>query len=189
MQGIMYMAGLALFPAYKIYPKLAKILKWASLPIMAAGLVAGSFANTITQLIATQGVIYGIGGSIVYYPTLVWLDEWFVQKKGLAYGIMWAGTGAGRTDHSIHHELPAYILWFPDDSSCLGYCASVHLFTIDLLPSSKSPNIRRFSSSKTRAWFPSHLGLLVPHQWLHDLESWVFHLFHIPPHICSFTGA
>jgi len=90
----MYSAGLVLFPAYKQYPRLANYLKWAGLPLMATGLVAGSFAQTVSHLIATQGVIYAIGGSIVYYPTLVWLDEWFIQKKGLAYGIMWAGTGA-----------------------------------------------------------------------------------------------
>jgi MFS family permease len=90
----MYMAGLILFPAYKIYPRLANTLKWGGLPLMAAGLIAGSFANSVPQLIATQGVIYALGGSIVYNPTLVWLDEWFVRRKGLAYGIMWAGTGA-----------------------------------------------------------------------------------------------
>jgi hypothetical protein len=82
------MAGLVLFPLYKIYPRLANAMKWAGLPIMAAGLVAGSFAQTVNQLIATQGVVYAIGGSIVYYPTLVWLDEWFIEKKGFAYGIM-----------------------------------------------------------------------------------------------------
>lgn len=90
----MYIAGLILFPAFKIYPNLANKLKWTGLPIMAAGLIGGSFASTVPQLIATQGAIYAIGGSIVYCPTLIWLDEWFIQRKGFAYGIMWAGTGA-----------------------------------------------------------------------------------------------
>ena len=87
----MYTAGLALFPMYKFYPRLPNVLKWFGLPLMSAGLVAASFSESVTHLIVTQGVVYAFGGSVVYYPTLVWLDEWFVQKKGLAYGIMWAG--------------------------------------------------------------------------------------------------
>ncbi|KAH7393366.1 major facilitator superfamily domain-containing protein [Cadophora sp. MPI-SDFR-AT-0126] len=93
--GLMYMSGLVLFPAYKRFPHLASTLKWAGLPFMAAGLFAASFAQKVQHLIVTQGVIYAIGGCIIYYPTLLYIDEWFVQRKGLAFGIMWAGTGAG----------------------------------------------------------------------------------------------
>jgi len=64
----MYSAGLVLFPAYKKYPRLANYLKWAGLPLMAASLVAGSFAPTLPHLIATQGVTYAISGSIVFIP-------------------------------------------------------------------------------------------------------------------------
>jgi hypothetical protein len=87
----MYMAGLLLFPAYKTWPRLAVISKWAGLPIMAAGLIAGSFANNVNQLILTQGALYAFGGCVVYYPTLLFIDDWFIQRKGLAYGILWVG--------------------------------------------------------------------------------------------------
>lgn len=86
--GIMYMSGLVLFPAYKKWPHLASRSKWLGLPLMAAGLIAASFANTGNQLIVTQGVLYGIGGSVLYNPLLLLIDEWFVQRKGMAYGIM-----------------------------------------------------------------------------------------------------
>jgi MFS family permease len=89
----MYTIGVILFPAYKQWPKLATRSKWAGLPIMATALIAGSFANKVSHLVLTQGVLYAIGGSVIYYPTLMFLDEWFIQRKGLAYGIMWAGTG------------------------------------------------------------------------------------------------
>ena len=88
-----YTIGVLLFPAYKQWPRLATNSKWAGLPVMAAALIAGSFANTVSHLVLTQGVLYAIGGSIIYYPSLVYLDEWFIRRKGLAYGIMWAGTG------------------------------------------------------------------------------------------------
>lgn len=45
------------------------------------------------HLIVTQGVVYGIGSSFLYVPTLSYMNEWFVQRRGLAYGIMFGGTG------------------------------------------------------------------------------------------------
>jgi hypothetical protein len=86
----MYMSGLLLFPAYKKWPRLPNTSKWAGLPLMAAGLIAASFANSVNHLILTQGVIYAIGGSIIYNPTCLLMDEWFIQRKGFAYGVLWA---------------------------------------------------------------------------------------------------
>ena len=57
---------------------------------MAAGLIAASFANNVNHLILTQGMIYAIGGSIIYNPTCLFMDEWFIQRKGFAYGVLWA---------------------------------------------------------------------------------------------------
>lgn len=44
----------------------------------------------VWHLIATQGVLCAIGNGLVFSPTTLYLDQWFVQRKGLAYGIMWA---------------------------------------------------------------------------------------------------
>jgi hypothetical protein len=85
----MYMSGLLLFPAYKKWPRLATTSQWAGMPLIAAGLIAASFANQVNYLILTQGAIYGIGGSIVYCPAVLFVDEWFIQRKGLAYGVLW----------------------------------------------------------------------------------------------------
>lgn len=63
------------------------------LVIMCLGIAMSSFATTVTHLIVTQGILYAVGGSIAYSPCIVYLDEWFVKRKGLAYGIMWSGTG------------------------------------------------------------------------------------------------
>jgi len=89
----MYVMGVPLSPAFKRWPRLANITKWAGIPIMAISLIAASFANEIKVLTITQGALYAVGGSIVYYPTLIFLDEWFIRRKGMAYGVMWAGTG------------------------------------------------------------------------------------------------
>lgn len=38
-------------------------------------------------------MLYGIGVSLLYNPFIFYLDEWFVKRKGLAFGVFWAGTG------------------------------------------------------------------------------------------------
>jgi hypothetical protein len=62
--------------------------------LIVVSMLAASFANTVGGLLATQGVLYAIGGLILYFPTMVFVDEWFVARKGLAYGVMWAGSGS-----------------------------------------------------------------------------------------------
>ncbi|RDL35425.1 uncharacterized protein BP5553_07356 [Venustampulla echinocandica] len=91
--GIMYMIGVPLSAAYNRWPRFANRSKWAGVPIMAISLIAASFANEIRYLILTQGVMYAVGGAAVYCPALIFLDEWFIRRKGFAYGVMWAGTG------------------------------------------------------------------------------------------------
>ncbi|KLJ09779.1 hypothetical protein EMPG_14812 [Blastomyces silverae] len=61
--------------------------------ICVLSLVWASFANSIRELIASQGVLYGIGVLVVYAPLVSMLNEWFVERRGLAYGIVFAGGG------------------------------------------------------------------------------------------------
>ena len=49
----------------------------------------------VWQLILLQGVGVGIGGGIVYMPVVKLLPEWFSERRGLASGIIFSGTGVG----------------------------------------------------------------------------------------------
>lgn len=62
---------------------------------MCIALALSSFSQTVWHLILTQGVLFAIGGSICYGPCILYMDEWFVKRKGLAFGVMWSGTGIG----------------------------------------------------------------------------------------------
>jgi hypothetical protein len=88
-QGIMYTIGVVLFPIYKKWPRLRNRSAYVGLPIIALSLFAASFAGSVWHLTLTQGILYGIGGSLVYYPTFLFLDEWFIRRKGFAFGVMW----------------------------------------------------------------------------------------------------
>ncbi|OIW33210.1 MFS general substrate transporter [Coniochaeta ligniaria NRRL 30616] len=91
--GIMYLDVPLTIAFLRLYPRLGRWAPIAGLLIMCLGLAMSSFSTSVTHLIVTQGVFYAIGGSIAYTPCIVYMDEWFVKKKGLAYGIMWSGTG------------------------------------------------------------------------------------------------
>ncbi|KAJ5675243.1 uncharacterized protein N7477_005177 [Penicillium maclennaniae] len=91
--GISYM----LLPvAFILLQALPRMKLWAApigFLIMCLAIAMSSFATNTGQLIVSQGVAYGIGASLAYAPTIIFMDDWFVQRKGLAFGIMWAGTG------------------------------------------------------------------------------------------------
>ncbi|KAL9594616.1 MAG: hypothetical protein Q9179_005309 [Wetmoreana sp. 5 TL-2023] len=91
--GIMYLGSPILFAAFKRWPHIRRICVLAGLAITVMSMIAASFATEVSHLILTQGVLYACGGLLLYSPTIIFLDEWFVQRKGLAFGIMWAGTG------------------------------------------------------------------------------------------------
>lgn len=66
----------------------------SGLIVVVSALIASSFSTHLWHLILTQGVLYAIGGSLLYSPAAIYLDQWFVKRKGLAFGVMWAGVGA-----------------------------------------------------------------------------------------------
>lgn len=74
--------------------------------------MTASFATHVIHLVLTQGLLYGVGGALVYNPFIFYLDEWFVKRKGLAYGIFWAGTGvfSSVTPFVMHWALNKYVL-------------------------------------------------------------------------------
>jgi MFS family permease len=91
--GIIYLSGPLMFGGLAYWPHLRKHATYLGLLCMTISLVASSFANAVWQLLLAQGVLYAIGGSLLYSPTVTYVDEWFVRRKGLAYGVMWAGSG------------------------------------------------------------------------------------------------
>lgn len=89
----MYLCGLPALVLNRMFPRWARYSPLIGLFIVCAALFVSAYARNVTELIITQGVFYGIGGAIAYMPCIMYIDEWFVKRKGLAYGIMWSGTG------------------------------------------------------------------------------------------------
>ena len=149
--GLMYLSAPLVFGTLAWYPKLRRPCIMVGLLIMCLSLGLSSLSTTVPHLIASQGVSYAIGGALCYSPTITYMDEWFVKRKGLAFGIMWVGfdtlllpsgpqltstTGWHRTRWRSHPFAPAVSprqIRLPYDSPHLGYrplrlhCTAIHI--------------------------------------------------------------
>ena len=85
----MYLGDPLIFGLLQAYPHTKRPSIFVGLILMCLSLGLSSLCQTVPQLIGTQGVLYAIGGSLIYSPTILFMDEWFVQRKGLAFGVMW----------------------------------------------------------------------------------------------------
>ncbi|KAG0000151.1 hypothetical protein BGZ65_004605, partial [Modicella reniformis] len=63
--------------------------------LMSVSLVLASFSKQLWHLYLTQGVLFGFGASLAYYPAIAVPSQYFVKHRGLAIGIAVSGTGLG----------------------------------------------------------------------------------------------
>jgi len=63
--------------------------------ITSLGLLLSSFANSLTVIYVTHGVIVGFGTSISYLPALVMVAYYFDKKRSFATGIATSGSNLG----------------------------------------------------------------------------------------------
>lgn len=63
--------------------------------LMSAGLIAAGSSSKIYQFVITQGLMFGVGLSLVYLPPVVIVPTLFSRNRAIATGIVFAGTGCG----------------------------------------------------------------------------------------------
>ena len=72
-----------------------RLVTSAGMLCIAAALLAGSAATSMTQLVAAYGLGLGVGIALVYTPAIGCVQPWFTRRRGLAAGLASAGIGAG----------------------------------------------------------------------------------------------
>ncbi|KAL4916273.1 major facilitator superfamily domain-containing protein [Aspergillus aurantiobrunneus] len=91
--GILYLASPFSLFILQRWPHLCRLSSVLGLITAVVGIGGSAFATQVWHLLITQGIVYSVGACMLYYPLLLFIDEWFVRRKGLAYGICWAGSG------------------------------------------------------------------------------------------------
>ncbi|RFU79693.1 hypothetical protein TARUN_2561 [Trichoderma arundinaceum] len=89
--GIMYLLMPIAFMILNKYPHIRRWCGPLGLLLTMISLSASAFVKSIAGLIATQGALYSIGCGLLFSPISLYMDEWFIERKGLAYGVMWSG--------------------------------------------------------------------------------------------------
>ncbi|KAI7648613.1 hypothetical protein KC318_g17839, partial [Hortaea werneckii] len=121
--GLMYFAAPFVAVAGQRWPQYRRPTMWTGAALIVLSLIGASFCNTVAGLLATEGVLYAIGGVITYFPAIQYIDEWFIMKKGLAYGVVWAGTG------SAGIVVPFFSQWLLDS---FGFRTTLRVWAIIL---------------------------------------------------------
>ncbi|KAF5337663.1 hypothetical protein D9758_013025 [Tetrapyrgos nigripes] len=93
--GILYLSSPILLPVMNTFPQMKTRVMILGYVICVAGLIGAAYARTAGELIVTQGVLYAVGGSLLYFPMMSYMFEWFHVKLGLANGILFSGASAG----------------------------------------------------------------------------------------------
>ncbi|XXG96422.1 hypothetical protein Hte_002704 [Hypoxylon texense] len=93
--GILYLSSPPSFIILQRYQSYRRPALIAGSIITCLAVLASAFASEVWHLVLTQGVLYGLGASVVNTVTIQFLNEWFIERKGLAFGIQESGAGMG----------------------------------------------------------------------------------------------
>ncbi|VDB91903.1 unnamed protein product [Peniophora sp. CBMAI 1063] len=95
--GIIFCTGALTYPLSTRYPYYRRHAMWIGVVVCWAALFGASFAKKlcVSELVFFQGVLYALGASILYAPAMSYMAEWFARRRGLASGVIDAGTAAG----------------------------------------------------------------------------------------------
>ncbi|KAE9364850.1 MFS general substrate transporter [Stipitochalara longipes BDJ] len=91
--GISYLGNPLITPFVIKHQKYQRHMICLGWIICIIALLTSSFATKVWHLMVTQGFLYGVGCVILYYPVLSIVNEWFIKRRGLAYGLMFGSAG------------------------------------------------------------------------------------------------
>lgn len=83
---------------FRTYPHLIKRVALGSIALSSLSLLAASFLEAhVAALLVFQGILYGILSGVTFTPVILWLPQWFDERRGTASGIIYSGSGLGGT--------------------------------------------------------------------------------------------
>ncbi|KAI0775424.1 MFS general substrate transporter [Irpex lacteus] len=162
--GIMYISGLVIYPTMNWYPRIRRVYTWTGTAICSGSLILASFTHKITLLVVFQGVLYAIGGSLVYAPVISYMSEWFVNKRGMANGLIFSGAGVGGALFPL--ILPPLIARYGVSQTMRAYAICILVILIPALPLMKA----RLPETRVHGPAPRSTN----RRWLRERNFWFF---------------
>ncbi|KAI9503168.1 major facilitator superfamily domain-containing protein, partial [Coemansia spiralis] len=72
-----------------------RLVAYTGTILCTAAYILASFSEKVWQLILTQGVLFGIGASFLFAPSISIPAQWFQKHRGLATGVAVSGSSLG----------------------------------------------------------------------------------------------
>lgn len=148
--GISYLGAPLAVPLVRRWSNYRTHMILVGWPLCILGLVAGSFANQLPTLIFTQGVMYGVGFIIFYYPILTMVDEFWVRRRGMAYGLLCAASGASGAVMPL--ILQALLTRFGYRTTLRAVAVALVVLTGPLIPLLRGRHERHSNASLRTSW-------------------------------------
>ncbi|GAA5971252.1 hypothetical protein JCM21900_004199 [Sporobolomyces salmonicolor] len=93
--AVQFVLPIVVINIFRRYPDKVKPMLWISLAVNCLSMLIAGWAKQVWQLILLQGVLGGMSGAVLYAPVLLWMQGWFLERRGLASGIIFSGIGIG----------------------------------------------------------------------------------------------
>jgi len=93
--GIAYLGGPLMTPITLRLHNYRRHMVLFGVGLCILGVGGASFATNLWEIVLCQGILYGLGFLVVSYVVFSQLNEWFVERRGLAYGIQLSASGIG----------------------------------------------------------------------------------------------
>ncbi|EPE24735.1 MFS general substrate transporter [Glarea lozoyensis ATCC 20868] len=168
LNGVIYLSMPLTFTLLTRYPLLRRYCAPLGLLLTIISLLLSSYATSIWHLILTQGVLNALGSGLLFAPTSLYLSEWFVHRKGMAYGVIWAGKSAAGVAFPF---LTTYFLnTYGAPKTLRIWCIASTILTLPLLfvlkprlplPTSRSPRPLSFAFLKNPTFWTLQIGNVI----------------------------
>ncbi|KOS22713.1 putative transporter [Escovopsis weberi] len=88
-----FLGGLVFGPAFDRFGARAIMIPGTIMCLLS--FIAQSFSTKFFHFLLAQGVLFGLGNAMLFYPATSSISEWFSNKRALALGMALSGASAG----------------------------------------------------------------------------------------------
>ncbi|RYP20273.1 hypothetical protein DL767_009484 [Monosporascus sp. MG133] len=131
-QGLYYLGAPFSALLTKRFPQCQRHQIWVGWPLGIIGLLAASFTRSVNGLIGTQGLLYGVGFVTLTYPIISMINEWWVARKGIAFGLISASSGA--TGAMMPFIVESLLARYGQQTTLQASAVAMAILTAPLLP-------------------------------------------------------
>lgn len=80
--AIQYVLPAFCMVVFRRYPEKVKGILYIATAVSSGSMLLSSWATSVWQLIILQGILGGTSGAVLYTPVLMWLQDWFLERRG-----------------------------------------------------------------------------------------------------------